>query len=414
MSIFSPIHHTFAPHVTGGYTLRSIGMTCAFWRYRKGKSLDALRMGLSEKFMMDASLFGSGRDALLALFRAMNLQVGEEIIIQGYTCIAVPNAIHSAGGVPVYVDIEKDTLNLDPEEVENAITHRTRAVICQHTFGIPSDTDRLRAICDKHKILLIEDCAHILPDSAGPDTIGRNGDAMMMSFGRDKAISGVTGGAVLARDASIVETLSKEEEQAVHYSLFTIKRLLSYPLFYFIARPLYELFVGKLFLYILKKVHLLIPVVTGDEKEGLVSPVLHRMPNGCAYLAITQWKKLRKINDHRRMVTNFYLEEAKKRGWDFPESVTNDLPLQKFPLFTKNARNIRITLKKKNIHLDDGWTGCVVCPANVDMSATNYEPGSDPEAEAAALMILNLPTHPTMTLKQAQRLVKFLDPLLGA
>ena len=160
MTLFSPIHHTFAPHVDGRYALRSLALLCTPWRWRKGRSIEALRSALAEKFNADAFLFATGRESLLALFRGMDLKPGEEVIVQGYTCVVVPNAIRAAGGVPVYVDIEKETLNLDPEEVERAITNRTRAVLCQHTFGIPSDLERLRSICDAHNLLLIEDCAH--------------------------------------------------------------------------------------------------------------------------------------------------------------------------------------------------------------------------------------------------------------
>ena len=62
--------------------------------------------------------------------------------------------------------------------------------------------------------------------------------------------------------------------------------------------------------------------------------------------------------------------------------------------------------------MDDGWTGCVVCPDTVDPVDAGYDPGSDPAAENACLQILSLPTHPTMTLSQAVQLAGFVDELL--
>jgi dTDP-4-amino-4,6-dideoxygalactose transaminase len=89
-----------------------------------------------------------------------------------------------------------------------------------------------------------------------------------------------------------------------------------------------------------------------------------------------------------------------------------DFPLQKFPLFIGSAQSIRAILKKENMHLDDGWTNCVVCPDSVSLPDAGYEWGADPKAEAACKQILSLPTHPTMTLMQAETLSRRLDTLL--
>lgn len=412
MNYLKPMHHTFGPHVDWRYCLQALALLLRPWKWKRGKETENFRKALTEKFSADAFLFSSGREGLLALFRSLNIGAGEEIIIQGYTCTALPNAIHGAGGVPIYADIARETLNLDIEAVRQAITSRTRVVICQHTFGIPSDVTALRALCNEHDLVLIEDCAHIIPDETGPAEIGKYGDFILLSFGRDKAISGIAGGAILSQKEDVSVALKREEEKATDFSLFTIKRLLFYPLFYSIARPLYGLFIGKVFLFLMRKIKLLIPVVTDEEKEGSVSPILHRIPNACAALALRELGRLKQINDHRRRLTRFYLEEGSKKGWPVLEGVSSDLPLQKFPLFVMNAAGIRSTLKKKNIHLDDGWTGCVVCPPGINMDAMNYEPGSDPDAEAAAEMILSLPTHPTMSLEQARKLAKMIDAAL--
>ena len=143
-----------------------------------------------------------------------------------------------------------------------------------------------------------------------------------------------------------------------------------------------------------------------------MKPALHTLPNACAALALAELKNLRKINDHRRSVTALYLEEGKKLVWPILGGVTSDLPLQKFPLFIRGADEIRRKLKKQNIYLDDGWTGCVVCPRGIDFDPVNYVPGSDPEAEAACEKILSLPTHPTMTEKQARKMIAVLSPFL--
>jgi len=170
---------------------------------------------------------------------------------------------------------------------------------------------------------------------------------------------------------------------------------------------LYGIYIGKALLYALKKIGWMVPVLSKEEKEGLQSPIPTLMPNACACLALNQFNKLKSINDHRRKLTEHYISAFSNRA-EFIRGIKPNLPLQKFPIFTKDADKIRSKLKKKNIHLHDGWTGCVVCPAGIDLDSANYIPGSDPEAEAACEKILCLPTHPNMNKRQAEKLIRII------
>ncbi len=373
---------------------------------------EELRSSLATSGKGDASLFASGREGLLALLRACEFPTGSEVIVQAYTCVVVPNAIHAAKLTTIYADIEKETLNIDPSSLESIITPRTKAVICQHTFGIPADVQKIREICDKNGLMLIEDCAHVLPDALGPEEIMSLGDAMLLSFGRDKAISGVSGGAIICRKETVSHRLQKLEKSAIPLPPSTIRRLLLYPIFYGLARPLMGLGLGKALLTLLRQLRLLVPIVTAQEKEGRQDATLHQMPEACAILALQQWKKLQKINDHRRSLTRYYLEASAQIGWPVLHGVRSDLPLQKYPMFVRDAEGIRRALKKKNIHLHDGWTGCVVCPASADQGKTGYCEGNDRNAEEVAEEILSLPTHPGMTEEDTKRLVSALTPFL--
>lgn len=412
MSLFRPIHHTFAPHVNGGYVLRTLSLLLKPWKWKDGPECGMLRAALAQKFDADVFLFASGREALVALLRALKGSDRAEVIVQAYTCVVVPNAIQAAGHVPIYADIDRDTLNMDPADVERKITPRTKAIICQHTFGIPADTHKLRALCDRYGLLLIEDCAHIIPDDQRPQTIGKDGDFILLSFGRDKAISGITGGAMLSKQPNISVNLRAEEGDAVPLPLLRIQRLLLYPLVYAIARPLYGLSIGKALLVLARKLGALVPILTREEKQGQMAPALHRLPNACAALALAELKRLKEINDHRRRLTSLYLTVIAHLHLTIPKSVHPALPLQKFPLFVREAEMVRKKLKQRNIHLNDGWTSCVICPIGSSLENERYIPGSDPKAEEAAETILSLPTHPTMSEQQASTLCGILRNLL--
>ncbi len=382
------------------------------WKYVHGTAPLRLKTALREKFQAEPFLFGSGRESLYALLKALGIKSGEEIVLQGYTCVVLPNAIHAAGGVPIYADIDPETLNLTADTVRPLLTHHTRAVICQHTFGIPADVASLRKLCDERGMILIEELVHTMPDHKGPQ-IGSFGDYLILSFGRDKAISGISGGAVLSRHVRTTTALIEIERTARHETWWNVMKLLEYATrMHSIVRPLAGTFIFKPVVWILQKLHMVVLVVTPEEKKGRMSPMLKKIPNACAELALYSLSILNDSNERRRTLVNFFARHGREHGWPILAGATPNLPLQKFPLFVVHAKAKRAMLKKENIHVDDGWTGCVICPEDIELTETGYENGTDPVAERVCRQILSLPTHPTMTLIQAERLARRIDTLL--
>ncbi len=101
----------------------------------------------------------SGTDALHLALRAAGVGPGDEVITSPFTFIATAEAIRYVGATPVFVDIEPDSMNLDPDRVREAITERTRAIIPVHLFGLPADIRVLQSMACDNGLLLIEDCA---------------------------------------------------------------------------------------------------------------------------------------------------------------------------------------------------------------------------------------------------------------
>lgn len=123
----------------------------------------------------------SGTDALHLALAAAGIKEGDEVITSPFTFIATAEAIRYVGAVPVFVDVKPDSFNIDPAKIEAAITPKTRAILPVHIFGQPADVSAIQAICTKHGLLLIEDCAQ----SFGADVDGR----MTGSFGAFGAFS---------------------------------------------------------------------------------------------------------------------------------------------------------------------------------------------------------------------------------
>ena len=124
----------------------------------------------------------SGTDALHLAIVAAGIKAGDEVITSPFTFIATAEAICYAGATPVFVDIDPKTFNIDPALIEAAITPRTKAIIPVHLFGQPADLAPIRTICEKHNLLLIEDCAQSFGAAIGGKQTGTIGALGCFSF----------------------------------------------------------------------------------------------------------------------------------------------------------------------------------------------------------------------------------------
>lgn len=124
----------------------------------------------------------SGTDALQLAILAAGIKAGDEVITTPFTFIATAEAICYAGATPVFVDIDPKTFNIDPTLIEAAITPRTKAIIPVHLFGQPADMTPIKAICDAHKLVLIEDCAQSFGAAVNGAMTGTHGALGCFSF----------------------------------------------------------------------------------------------------------------------------------------------------------------------------------------------------------------------------------------
>jgi 8-amino-3,8-dideoxy-alpha-D-manno-octulosonate transaminase len=149
-----------------------------------------------------AQLLSSGTAALTTAMAALGIGAGDEVIMPTFTFVASFEAVLSVGAIPVMVDID-DTLTLDPKAVEAAITHRTKAVMPVHMCGSMAQMDELKAICDTHKLLLLEDACQAIGASYKGKSVGTIGHAGTFSFDFVKIITCAEGGAVLTNSEAI-------------------------------------------------------------------------------------------------------------------------------------------------------------------------------------------------------------------
>jgi dTDP-4-amino-4,6-dideoxygalactose transaminase len=125
-----------------------------------------------------------------------DIRQGDEVITTPLTFCSTANAIIHTGATPVFVDVEKDTMNIDPEKIEGAITPRTRAIIPVHLAGRPCDMDAITDIAQRHDLIIIEDAAHCIEGWYRGKKIGNIGDMTCFSFYVTKNIVTGEGGMV--------------------------------------------------------------------------------------------------------------------------------------------------------------------------------------------------------------------------
>ncbi len=159
------------------------------WKWKEGKEVVDLEDEFKKYLGVNHAIsFNSGRSSLMAILDSLGLEKGSEILLQAFTCNAVPNPIIWAGLKPVYVDVNEQTFNIDPEDLRKKITLRQaqgghpRAVIVQHTFGLPAYMDEIIRICQENNLILIEDCAHSLGAEYRGKKVGTIGRISFFSF----------------------------------------------------------------------------------------------------------------------------------------------------------------------------------------------------------------------------------------
>ena len=165
---------------------------------------DALAAWVGAEYAVAVS---SGTAALHAAAYAAGIGPGDEVITTPLTFAATANCVLYQGGTPIFADIDSETLNVDPKEVEKKITSRTKAIIPVHFTGQPCDMDAIAEIVSRHGLMVIEDAAHALGAEYRGQRVGSLSDMTVFSFHPVKLITTGEGGAVVTDEPELARRL---------------------------------------------------------------------------------------------------------------------------------------------------------------------------------------------------------------
>ncbi|KQC08834.1 MAG: aminotransferase DegT [Candidatus Cloacimonas sp. SDB] len=176
--------------------------------WAEGADIKEFEIRLSEYIGTKYCLvFNNGTSALHAALLAHDISKGDEVIVPSFTFISTANASVFVGARPVFADIEEKTLGLDPQDVANKITPKTKAIIPVHYGGCPCNVKELRKIADENGLLLIEDAAEAFGAEVRGQKVGTIGDSAMFSFCQNKIITTGEGGAIVTDSKELFEKM---------------------------------------------------------------------------------------------------------------------------------------------------------------------------------------------------------------
>jgi perosamine synthetase len=196
----------FHPHISANAIDAVVKVLNSRW-IGQGPLVEEFERRFAARFAGQGSALavGAGTDALHLAYILAGLQQGDEVITPIFTCTATNIPFLYMGVKIVFADVQVGTLNIDPADVRRRITNKTKAIVCVHYGGLPSDMAELQAIADEYGLKLIEDAAHAPGATYRGRSIGSLSDFTMFSFAAVKNITTGDGGMLTLRDQSLLD-----------------------------------------------------------------------------------------------------------------------------------------------------------------------------------------------------------------
>jgi dTDP-4-amino-4,6-dideoxygalactose transaminase len=334
-----------------------------------------------------AFAFMSGRVALSACIYALGLKPGDEVIIPGYTCVAVPNAFNHAGIKLIYSDIELDTHGLDINCLSKKITRKTKAILIHHLFGLVSrDYAEILALANSRGLKVIEDCAHATGAEFKDRKVGNYGDVAFYSSEISKVFNTIQGGLAVTNNDEFAHRIEEYYRRAPVPDPARIKRqlynvILNYYLFKDpqrrLKRHLAELIYGKYRL-----------ISTTDEEIAGTLPKDYgqRMVGAIALLGINQLNKIDFYNEDRRKMATKWDVWCEDNGYRKPLVLPDSRPVfLRYPVLVEPVKKQDTTWALLSLKIKPGvWFTGKIHPADINVADC-------PNADESVKKCINFP-----------------------
>ena len=363
-------------------------MKCYESKYRK-KINSYLNCGEDNIFF-----YWKGRVALYALLKAMGVGVGDEVIVQGYTCVVVANSIIYLGATPVYVDIDLNTYNMNIDQLKAKITDKTKVIICQNTYGLSSNLEKIDEIAKEHNLYTLEDCTHGFGGYYNGKPNGTSCNASFFSTQWSKPYTTGLGGFCVVHQDVLRQKLKKINETLINPSF---KEVVELKLMYFLRSYIINDFTYwpmiRLYRWLSRR-NLVVGSSSGEEIEGTKMPkgFFKKQSNVQFKKGVKSLKKLKNVNQLRKDNAKKYTDVLKKLGKTYvSEALFNNHIFIRYPLLVKDRDKFRELAEKKGIILGE-WFESPIYPAYNSYNVWDLDVSDLPNAMWACERIVNLET----------------------
>lgn len=352
-------------------------------------------------------LYWKGRVALYAVLKAIGIKNGDEIILPAFTCVVVPNAIKYLGAKPIYVDISTNNYNMITDKLEEAISEKTKVIICQNTFGLSSNIETILEIAKKYNLYTIEDCTHGFGGLYNGKPNGSYCDAAFYSSQWNKPFSTGIGGFLIVNNEELIPKIKVIEKEKIKPGIIS-KGLLSLLLSfrkYFINDTTQHTFTN--FYRFLSKHNLVIGSSQGNELTSTELPENYFMDISSIQVkrGIKELKNLYKLNRLRKKNAADYTGFLKSKNKTYvKEDLFDNHLFLKYPLIVKDRELLFNLALKEKIILGD-WFVSPLHPVKENFHLWDLDIDSFPVSKAISKKILNLPTD----IKDNRKVFEFLN-----
>jgi dTDP-4-amino-4,6-dideoxygalactose transaminase len=299
---------------------------------------------------------------------------------------------------------------MDPLDIIKKITSRTRAIVVQHTFGIPANMDQIMSIAQRNGIKVIEDCCHGLVSMYRGRTIGDFGVGSFYSFEWGKPIVIGIGGSAIINDVNLKQKL---KSQHLEYRFPSIINQLRINLQYFAHSALYF---PWLYWPVRSLYHFLGSIGAAEsnynpiQKDRIAEDFSLKMSTLLQNRLNNKLKNLNSVAQHSREVTIQYRNLIGSAAVSHPVLPTEtETVFARYPLIAKDKKKLLGEARKANVELAE-WYSTVIHPLkSEDMGKVYYDKGSCPQAELRCKQVVSLPTHLRVGERDIKRTVEFIN-----
>ncbi len=338
--------------------------------------------------------YWKGRVALYTALKAIGVKEKDEVILPAFTCVVVPNAIIYLGAKPVYVDIDKESLNTTLSNIQAATTVKTKCILIQNTFGLSSEVDEIVAFAKSKGIVTIEDCTHGFGGTYQNRPNGVRSDFAFFSTQWNKPFSTGVGGFLLVNNLDYLKSVNEVNKLLIKPGFkksIILKILISFKKA-FLGDRTYWFFL-KLYRF-LSKMGLVVGSSSGSEISSTVMDDNYFM--GAAKVQFSQG--LRSLNHLdelmilRKKNAAIYSSFLQSNGKIYVKEIFNENhSFLKYPILIKDRVSFLAKAEKASVQLGD-WFLSPIHPVESEFEKWFLDPENFPNATYVSKHVLNLPT----------------------